>query len=63
MLERKPNNFRIPDVSKMQEVVIDNRTRIYIELGANAEEARSRYLARAEAKNKSLIASRKPVTT
>lgn len=38
--------FKSPDVSKLQEVVIDLRTRIYIPLGADAEEAKVRYLAR-----------------
>ncbi len=63
MIERKQTNFKTPDITKMQEVVIDDRTRIYIALGADPEEARNRYKTRAEAKGKSLIASRKPVTT
>jgi len=36
----------------LQEVVIDVRTKIYIALGADPEEAKSRYLARLEEKNK-----------
>jgi len=38
--------FKSPDLSKLQEVVIDLRTRIYIPLGADPEEAKVRYLAR-----------------
>ena len=34
------------DLSKMQAVVIDLRTVIYIALGADAEEARKRYISR-----------------
>ncbi len=61
MQERKQTNFKTPDISKMQEVVIDARTKIYIEHGASPEEARSRYLNRLETKGKVLLASRKPV--
>jgi len=46
MQEKKQNNFKSPDLSKLQEVVIDFRTRIYIPVEANPEEARSRYLSR-----------------
>jgi len=34
------------DLSKMQAVVIDIRTVIYIALGADPEEARKRYISR-----------------
>jgi hypothetical protein len=44
-MERKPIVFKSPDLSKMKEVIIDHRTRIYIALDADAEEARTRYLA------------------
>jgi hypothetical protein len=46
MSESKAINHKSPDLSKMKEVVIDHRTKIYIALTADAEEARSRYLAR-----------------
>jgi hypothetical protein len=44
--EKKPVIFKTPDLSKMQEVVIDYRTRIYIAPGADPVVARDRYLAR-----------------
>jgi hypothetical protein len=46
MLEKKPNNIKSPDLSKLKEVIIDHRTKIYIAPEADAEEARSRYLSR-----------------
>ena len=63
MIEKKANNFKTPDLSKLQVVVIDARTKIYIALGADPEEARSRYLARLEAKNKLLVATKKAVAS
>ena len=45
MLEKKPIVYKSPDLSKLKEVVIDHRTRIYIALNADVEEARSRYLS------------------
>jgi hypothetical protein len=45
MIEKKPVVFKSPDLSKMKEVIIDHRTKIYIALDADAGEARSRYLA------------------
>jgi hypothetical protein len=48
--EKKAATFKSPDLSKMQEVVIDGRTRIYIAPDADPEEARKRYLARLEAR-------------
>jgi hypothetical protein len=46
MYEKKQNHFKSPDLTKLQEVVIDFRTRIYIAIGADPEEARNRYLSR-----------------
>ncbi len=46
MYEKKNHNYTSPDLSKLQEVVIDLRTKIYIAIGDDPEEARSRYLAR-----------------
>jgi hypothetical protein len=38
--------IKSPDISKLQEVIIDHRTRIYITPGADIEEARNRYMSR-----------------
>ena len=46
MLEKKPIVFKSPDLSKLREVIIDHRTKIYIAPDADVEEARSRYLYR-----------------
>lgn len=50
MYEKKQTVFKSPDLNKLQKVVIDLRTIIYIALDANPEEAKSRYLARLRAK-------------
>jgi hypothetical protein len=50
MFEKKPAVFKSPDLSKMTEVIIDHRTRIYIAPGADIEEAKNRYLFRNSAK-------------
>jgi hypothetical protein len=52
MLEKKTNVFKSPDLSKLKEVIIDHRTKIYIAPGSDIEEARNRYLLR--------ITTRKP---
>lgn len=59
MQEKKQVVFKTPDISKMQEVVINHRTKIYIAVGADPEEARSRYWARQDAKGKSVFTSKK----
>jgi hypothetical protein len=46
MYDKKSDHFKSPDLSKLQAVVIDLRTIIYIAVGADPEEARERYLAR-----------------
>jgi hypothetical protein len=46
MFEKKPTSFKSPDLSKLKEVIIDHRTKIYIALDADIEEARDRYLSR-----------------
>lgn len=61
MVEKKAVHFKTPDLATLQEVIINGKTRIYIAVGADPEEARSRYLSRVEAKTKSLIANRKVV--
>jgi hypothetical protein len=63
MQERKQNNFKTPDITKMQEVVINPRTKIYIAIGADPDEARNRYWARQDTKGKVLFASKKPALT
>ena len=63
MFEKKQSNYQSPDLSKLQEVVIDFRTKIYIAIGADSAEARSRYFSRLEAKNKIYVSSRKPVAS
>jgi hypothetical protein len=50
MLHIKPAIIKSPDLSKMKEVIIDHRTRIYIAPDADVEEAKNRYFLR----NKSL---------
>jgi len=59
MYEKKQNTFKTPDITKMQEVVINHRTKIYIAVGADPEEARSRYWARQDSKGKVLFTSKK----
>jgi hypothetical protein len=63
MIEKKQMNFKTPDLSKLQEVIIDVKTKIYIAEGADPEEARSRYKSRLEAKNTMPFASKKPVSS
>jgi hypothetical protein len=46
MYEKKQNEIKSVDLKKLQEVVIDGRTRIYIAIDADPKEARERYLAR-----------------
>jgi hypothetical protein len=61
MYEKKQAVFHSPDLSKLQVVVIDSRTRIYIALDADPEEAKIRYISRLEAKNNTYARSRKPI--
>ncbi len=61
MYEKKQVVFKSPDLSKLQVVVIDSRTRIYIALGTDPEEAKIRYLSKLEAKNTFYARSRKPI--
>ena len=50
MFDKKQNSFKSPDLQKMQEVIINARTRIYVEEGQDPEEAKERYLERLEAR-------------
>jgi hypothetical protein len=63
MFEKKPVIFKSPDMTKLQEVVIDLKTKIYIALDADPEEARKRYRERIEAKNRLLISPKKTVVS
>lgn len=63
MQEKKQVVFKTPDLTKMQEVVINHRTKIYIAVDADPEEARSRYWARQDAKGKILLSPKKAVVT
>lgn len=46
MYEKKQAIHKAPDLTKMQAVVIDNRTTIYIAVDADPKEARKRYNTR-----------------
>lgn len=46
MAEKKPDTHASPDISRLKEIIIDHRTRIYIPLDADVEEAKFRYLNR-----------------
>jgi hypothetical protein len=46
MFEKKPNIIKSPDLSKLREVIIDHRTKIYIAPDADIEKARERYFER-----------------
>ena len=45
-MKKTQNSFQSPDMMKLQEVVIDYRTRIYIAPGADPVEARNRFISR-----------------
>lgn len=61
MSEKKQNNYTTPDLTKLQVVTIDEKTKIYIALNADPEEARNRYFSRIGAKSKLYFANRKPI--
>ncbi len=46
MFEKKQNVYKSPDLSKLKEVIIDHKTKIYIDPEADVEEAKNRYLYR-----------------
>jgi hypothetical protein len=60
MQEKKRLVFKSPDITRMQEVIINYKTRIYIAIGADPEEARSRHLNRPALKGKSIFVRKKP---
>jgi hypothetical protein len=46
MFEKKQNVVKSPDLSKLKEVIIDHRTKIYIDPNADIAKAKERYLDR-----------------
>jgi len=51
MSEKKGIIHESPNVNKLQAVMIDHKTTIYIGLDANPEEAKKKYLARINRKD------------
>ena len=45
-MKKTPSIFKSPDMSKLKEVVIDHRTRIFIAHDADPVEARDRFIAK-----------------
>ena len=52
MYEKKVIIHKTPDLAKMQAVVIDQRTIIYIAIDADPKEAKQRYMSRPNAYKK-----------
>ena len=52
MSDSKHTLPKSPDLSKLREVVIDPRTKIYIGMNEDVEEAKNRYLSRNSARMK-----------
>ena len=48
MYEKRSTTFKSPDLEKLQAVVIDLKTTIFIAIGADPGKARKRYFARFE---------------
>lgn len=46
MFKKNTQIIKSPDLSKLKEVIIDHRTKIYIDPSEDIEEARNRYLTR-----------------
>lgn len=46
MFEKKQqNSFKSPDLKKLQEIIIDHRTKIYISADKDPEEVKKRYIS------------------
>ncbi|HJZ39888.1 MAG TPA: hypothetical protein VJ203_05960 [Bacteroidales bacterium] len=45
-MKKIQNSFKSPELTKLQEVVIDYRTKIYIARGADPGEARNRFISK-----------------
>ena len=50
MAEKKHKPYVSPDLSKMQEIIVNWRTKIYVARDADPEEAKRRYLQRIDSK-------------
>jgi hypothetical protein len=48
--QKKHVSFKAPDIDKMQEVIIDGKTKLYIASHASAEAARNRYYDKMKSK-------------
>jgi hypothetical protein len=46
MFKKNTQTVKSPDLSKLKEVIIDHRTKIYISPTDDVEEAKSRYFSR-----------------
>ncbi len=44
MFEKKEHTYKSPDLTKMQEVIINHRTRIYVGPGVNVKEAKRNFI-------------------
>ena len=50
MAEKKKNNFPSPDLNKMQTVIVDFKTKIFIPKGDDPVKAKIRFLEKINAK-------------
>jgi hypothetical protein len=46
MIDKKINTVKSPDLSKLKEVIIDHRTKIYVSPDTDIEKAKESYLNR-----------------
>jgi hypothetical protein len=46
MFEKKTVEIKSPDLKKMQEIIIDLRTRIYVPIEEDPQKARERYMTK-----------------
>ncbi len=51
MFDKKNNVVKSPDLSKLKEVIIDHRTKIYVAPNTDTEKAKERYLERLSRRN------------
>jgi hypothetical protein len=59
-MKKKQNIYKSPELSSLQEVVIDYRTRIYIASGADPCEARNRFISKFGCKTSKSVTSMIP---
>ncbi len=50
MAEKKNHNFQSPDLNKLQTVIVDFKTKIFIPIGADPVKAKARFLEKINAK-------------